>query len=161
MNVDKEFINLDSHTVAEGDHRVTLGVASRAVFAKSAQAAKKFQLPVACFVASIKDNVLGMVFHCSANGSRSVTVELGEVTQCRLTKAHITLLTEQFGIHEQQARVLAGTIALQGVAYSESITAAIVQGITDTYHIDYEGMLRLAITIEKWRVMRLQARIDY
>lgn len=156
LSVDKEFINLDSQGMVDGDKRVTVGVASRAIFAKSATAAQKFNISVACFVASIKENELGMVFHCSANGGRPVTVELGHVTDCRLTEAHLKLLTEQFGMQEQQARVLAGTIALQGMAYVEAITSAAVQIIADAYHIDYEGLLRLAINIEKWRVMRTQ-----
>ena len=156
VEIEKEFVNIDSQGIVPGDQRVTLGVASRAVFAKSASAAKKFNIPVACFVASIKENKLGMVFHSSANGSRSLTIELGNVPDCRLSKTHIMLLTQQYGMVEQQARVLAGTIALQARAYTDSITAGSVQEVTDLYHIDYEGMIRLAISIEKWRVMRLQ-----
>ncbi len=149
---DDEFVNLDSEGITDGDHRVTLGNASRAIFAKSANAAKKFNLPVACFVASIKNHQLGIVFHAASNGSRSINIELGALSQCRLTDAHLVLLTNQFGMVEQQARVFAGTIALQAIGYDESITAALVQNIADQYRIDYEGMLRLAISIEKWRV---------
>jgi hypothetical protein len=151
-SADNEFVNLDVLGIDEGDQRVTLGVSSRAIFAKSGTAARTFQLPVACLVACINNNSLSIVFHCSSNGSNSVNVEVGNVPQCRLTAQHLEMLVGQFRIDERQSRLFASAIALQAIGYNESITASMVRSISDQYKIDYEGLLRFAISIEKWRV---------
>jgi hypothetical protein len=151
-SADKEFVNLDVLGAQDGDQRVTLGVSSRAIFAKSMNAAKKLQLSVACLVACINNNSLSIVFHGSSNGSNAENSDIGNVPQCRLTSEHVDKLVNQYFIDERQCRLFASAIALQAIGYNESITESMVRSISDQYKIDYEGLLRFAISIEKWRV---------
>lgn len=151
-SADKEFINLDVLGTQDGDQRVTLGVSSRAIFAKSANAARRLQLSVACLVACINNNALSIVFHSSSNGASAENTDIGNVPQCRLTSEHLNKLINRYFIDERQCRLFASAIALQAIGYNESITESMVHSISDLYKIDYEGLLRFAISIEKWRV---------
>jgi len=151
-SADKEFVNLDVLGTQDGDQRVTLGVSSRAIFAKSANSAKRLQLSVACLVACINNNALSIVFHSSSNGASAENTDIGNVPQCRLTSEHINKLINRYYIDERQCRLFASAIALQAIGYNESITESMVHSISDQYKIDYEGLLRFAIGIEKWRV---------